>query len=254
MTAKEYAEKYAGKLCRCVITKSKPPTGVKWVSTNSGQAYEGRILGWKKDATAEFIIIEVLPPGQTTFMVRDMQNVHWTHKTDAGKYAKRVYVEEIVEIVEKESPLATPSKGAPRVIPIWPHSCPICKSPALHMGMMIDCSNDKCIHKYKSRDAKDLFMPKNMRPADADVKFDGHGPEINDDGFIVCGTCKGIAVDGKINKASGSIGGSNKTAAIVYAVSCEKGHRWNHTVKIGHKMKTSTRTIVFDGKVFKAKA
>jgi hypothetical protein len=160
MTAKEFATKHAGKITKCHATKSPPIIG------DNGKAlktFNARIIGWKDATGADpaFVALEVLAPGKTKFLVAHMKSgYHWTYKADQGAYAKKLLVEEV----------DTPSSSASVSTSDWPHKCRDCGSPAQIFLMRIDCSNSKCHHKYKTSDATDLFIPRDVKPEIKKVK------------------------------------------------------------------------------------
>jgi hypothetical protein len=160
MTAKEIAEKYAGKIVKCSITKSAPIDS-DGVATKT---FEGRIVGWKKgiNGDPEFVAVEVQPPGKTNFLIAHfMSGYIWTTTTDKGLYAKKLLPEEIV----LDGVSITTSKH----IGDWPHSCPECGKPAQIFMLRIDCSNSSCRHKFRTADSADLFIPKNPKNAKPEI-------------------------------------------------------------------------------------
>lgn len=158
MDAKAIAETYAGKVVRCLTLKSSPLTKGTYIDTPAGKVYEGRVLGYRyadKTKTPTFVIVEVIN-GVTSNKVRSlfaMPEYVATVKMLPLAYGKRLYPEELIFAGD----LPVSKNFNSKEIPPFPHKCLACGHPALNMLMMIDCSNPKCIHKYKSKSALDLF-------------------------------------------------------------------------------------------------
>ena len=240
MTAKDIAEKYAGQVLKCKVIKSALIDGIP-----AGQEYEAKILGWKSASAAdphEYVAVEVLPPGKTHFKIGDLiAGYHWTHKPiDKGKYGKRIYPEEVILPAETTP---TPTESKPKVIPDWPHKCRDCGSPALEFTTRIDCSNDKCKNHFKTSSGMDLFLPKNIQDALKQPKVKLR-PEVDQDGYLICPTCKARAFSGKWQNA----------AKRLFSTSCSGGHKWSVQVEPGDRLVgKSKKALTYNGKSFIAK-
>ncbi len=156
MTAKEIAQKYAGQVVKCSLNKSPP------IDDGAGhyiKTFDARIIGWKNaiGSDPEFVAVEVLPPGKTKYLIAHfIKGYHFTTAVNKGGYAKKLLANEII--------LPSIGNSSPKYISQWPHKCRDCGSPAQILLNAIDCSNEKCHHKYKTSSGSDLFVPKNMKP------------------------------------------------------------------------------------------
>lgn len=228
LSPKTFAEKYSGGIFNCKVNKSTPvfdnKPGIKVSS------FDGRIVGWKKSSPRdlhEYIIVEVLPPHKTNYLLSDFGGCIFTHKDYNKKgYGKRLYVEE-VEIPSNDT--------TKKVIPEWPNKCKDCGSPAYVGSSMIDCSNKDCKNKFSTRSGLDLFLPKEMREWDKPLIKERAG--IDKDGFIICPTCKSRAYSGtRVN---------TKLTTI-----CGNKHRWTAVMEKNDKLEgINKRILVFNGKV-----
>jgi len=165
MKAREIAEKFAGSIVKCSLTKSSPVAG-------AGRGFDVRIVGWKRATIkdpVEYVAVEVLPPGKTKLLLNNLAGsagYTWTLSPFPGdKYGKKILPEEIVALP------AMPSSGVlipsynPKKINEWPHKCRDCGSPAQVFSIQIDCSNKACKNKFKTHSGLDLFLPKEMQQA-----------------------------------------------------------------------------------------
>lgn len=139
MTSKEFAEKYAGKKCKC----------------SNGLC--GVVVGY--NIKYNYVIVENnngLPLTLSRYNYILSRSV-FTHnpKNDCSSY----YVSEIT--IVDDSQLSLPINSGfttqKKVVNDWPHKCPSCNSPAVILGVLVDCSSNSCKHKYKSKSALDLF-------------------------------------------------------------------------------------------------
>jgi hypothetical protein len=143
--------------------------------------------------------------------------------------AGRIKVENIAPFSNEQAIKAPPAKKIKqRVIPEFPHTCPLCKSPAWISSFLIDCSNVKCTHKYKSKSAQELFLPKEMRPFGTDAPGK-HRPEVDDEGFLICSKCTKRAISGVLDKNA-------LTKVVSLKTSCENKHAWTVKVEKGDKL------------------
>lgn len=233
MTAKEFAEKYAGKVVKCNLNKSMPIDGGNGHYT---MAFDARVIGWK-DATGvdpQFVAVEVLPPAKTKYLVTHFKaGYHWTYKAAPGSYAKKVLVEEII----------TPSSASAtsKHISEWPHVCRDCGSPAQMFATKIDCSNAKCKHKYKTSSGMDLFLPKEMQIALSKPKnMKPARKNIDAEGFMICGW-QGKCTSRIVSATAGSKGH--------WVCRCPNAHSTLPKPQQGDKVDFGVGPYAFDGKM-----
>jgi hypothetical protein len=169
MKAREIAEKFAGSVVNVKVTKSSAVAGII-----TGQSFKARIVGWKKATTKdpiEYVAVEVLPPGQTKYLLSDLAGASgyvWTLRAlPKDKYGKKILPEEIIALPEMpiNGGVTIPSYKPKKIINEWPHKCRDCGSPAQMFSVQIDCSNKACKNKYKTHSGLDLFLPKEMQEA-----------------------------------------------------------------------------------------
>lgn len=229
LTAKEIAERYAGQVVKCVVSKSTPIMDSK--TRSPIKQFDGRIIGWK-DATAddknEYVLVEIKPPGTTHYLISHFrQGCHWTYTPiPYSSHGKRLLPEEVVI-----------SSGDKKTIEAYPNKCPECGSPALFLYTKIDCSNQQCKHKYKTTSGFDLFLPQNLQ---ASITKPKAPHEIDKEGFLICQVCKERAISGMFDKTR------------TFKTSCKNGHTWSVKPEQGDKLvsRIKGRTRVYNGKAW----
>ena len=244
LSAEEIARKYAGKVVKANVIKSSPVSDAAGGSVTS---FDARVIGYKKWTAKDpysYVAVEVLAPNQTKFTIADLQSGYtYTHKTDSKAYGKKLFPEELTLPAVSNAPVHKVGK----VISEWPHKCPKCQSPAFISNCLVDCSKKDCANKFKTRDAKSLFLPVEMREIGWDREPGKHRPEVDDDGFLICPTCKSESISAQ------AYGGKWKTTKpYVLLTNCDRGHEWSVSVEKGDRAWgiNHTDVLVFNGSGF----
>jgi len=236
LTAKEIAERYAGRTVRCKVTKS---SSVLDDAGNKLDHFDAKVIGWKSASANDpaYVCVEVLPPGVTgTKLDKFNLGYHYTSVRNSNGWGKKLLPEEIIPPADAKV-MSAPKKD----IPEWPDKCRDCKSPAFVLSTRIDCSNPQCKHKFKTHSAQDLFLPLEMRPPGWDKDPNRkRRAGVDKDDFVICDTCKKRAVDGTFSKDKDKLGELNAV--------CPDGHKWKSNLHIGDKLQGKNGVLAYKGK------